>query len=962
MQHQRWGKTYSDEPYWKPLIHHGLDVAAVLDVCLKNNHTLLEEFAKDFALPQGDVSAMLLTLFSLHDIGKVAASFQALAPEIANALGIKTTDCARYTKDYRHDLIGYCLLLHLMHEGKVKIPRESPERAGNGMRTLLSITCGHHGVPPAGSWREGYRDISARRYIFKENDLPAAIELVETITKLFNWKSGVPALAGVQRHSYTLNGLITLCDWLGSSAAFTCADPDLPPEDYWAAYALPNAKKVVDEIQPAILRSLPPQAPRSFARLFAHLAPAGVAAPTPTDLQAQIDQLFTDTAVLKEKGPLLVVIEDLPGSGKTEAGDLIAQRLIAHGWAHGLYVGLPTMATADAAFSRKLPPGVGQGVGQGQEQFPDALFAAPCQTVLAHSRRHNRPNFQTRATRHDLGQDGGHVLDWFTRSSRRALLADLGVGTVDQALAGVLRARYATLRLLGLRHKVLIIDEVHAYDDYMQELLVALLRHQGRVGDPVVLMSATLPGAIKDRLIAAYAAGAGWNRVSLETMPALRAANDQFSAYPLLTVAQAGTVTPYPVQAVAGPGLRPIRLEAVHTPEAVAEHIQTWLAAGRSVIWFRNTVGEAQKSWHDWCARAAAAGWPEPLLYHARFVPGDRAEAEKRLLAATGKESAPEHRRARLIIATQAAEQSLDIDCDELVSDLAPVDVLCQRLGRRRRHARSASGERLRAAAVDRRPESFALLHTPPLAEPVPPDWFARFSRAGAYIYTNAVQLWLTACLLTDVRVRPEDGLVIARDIRRLLETVYADLDAAPPGAPEVPPALRPSAEKAAGEQAGVAQHARQDVLSCCTSLLEDWNSTTVSADADGLPRTRLGENYRIILAVVNEAGNAVRLLAEHTAGAEIGTEALEASECSYPRDLRHPDAESDWRKILIQRLPATHCDALAERAILFLSADGADGWQGRGEERRPAFGTDKDTKTVSVTYHRHCGLVVGAC
>lgn len=51
--------------------------------------------------------------------------------------------------------------------------------------------------------------------------------------------------------------------------------------------------------------------------------------------------------------------------------------------------------------------------------------------------------------------------DWLAVSRRRALLADIGVRTIDQALLAVLPTRFATLRNWGLSRKVLIVDEAH---------------------------------------------------------------------------------------------------------------------------------------------------------------------------------------------------------------------------------------------------------------------------------------------------------------------------------------------------------------------------------------------------------------------------------------------------------------------------------------------------------------------
>lgn len=932
MQHQRWGKAPPGRADWKPLIHHMLDVAAVLAVGLERRPALLDFLAAGFGMGREETRAMLLTLAGLHDIGKVAASFQALNPDLARKLGVVIDDHGRYSRRCGHDRIGYVLLLTLLRERRISLPLDPARLAPDDIRTLLAVTCGHHGLQPVGDWRQQFRQVKADRLLFDE-DLPAAIERVDTLTGLFAWRRETPSAEGVRRLSYFLNGLLILCDWLGSSDAMAYADPALEPAVYWREHALPNAARVVAEIQPALFRPLSPRPPAAFGALFGYLARNG-ASPRPTDLQATVDRLFT--AENLPAGPLLVVIEDLPGSGKTEAGDLIAQRLIALGRADGLYAGLPTMVTANAAFARKFTE-------DGRLPFGDALFDGNAQTVLAHSKRHRVQEFRTAPTRAGLETGEAHALDWFTRSSRRALLADLGVGTVDQALAGAMRARHATLRLAGLWRKVLVIDEVHAYDDYMQVLLAALLRWQGMMGHPVVLMSATLPSRIRGDLIAAYAQGAGWTDIEES------AARIGPGAYPLLTLVHQGGIDALSVKPAAGPGLRPVRLAAAHSQAEVDDRIRDWLAAGRSVIWFRNTVDDAVTAWERWQRLAREHGGPTPLLYHARFLPADRAAAEQRLLAVAGKTADPANRRSQLVIATQAAEQSLDLDFDELVTDLAPADAVCQRLGRRRRHARTALGD-LAADGKDQRPADTALLHMPPL-EPAPSHWYAQLSRGTAAIYDNDAQLWLSARLLLDPsRIDPNHpagpDLVIARDLRPLLERVYAD-----PGdetfRAAVPAALLPRTDQAEGNDLSERQQGRQAALPFRGGLLADWDDP-VRDDEDNQPRTRLGEQHRVILATLD--GATPRFLMGND-------EPLEESECPCPMRLDHPDRQKPWRDQLAASLPPAQRLILENRPLLFLSP-GDDGlWRGEAEVEPRKPGQPKERK--HVTYSARRGLVL---
>jgi CRISPR-associated endonuclease/helicase Cas3 len=266
--------------------------------------------------------------------------------------------------------------------------------------------------------------------------------------------------------------------------------------------------------------------------------------------------------------------------------------------------------------------------------------------------------------------------DWIARSNKQAFLAQMGAGTVDQALLAILPARHQALRLWGLVDKVLVIDEAHAYDAYMNKELETLLGFHAALGGSVIVLSATLPALKRHALIDAFRKGLG----SEEPWSSCK------SAYPLVTIAAVRSVEEHPIS------LREslAREVAVRRIGDLTEaHAAVFEAAckGAAVALIRNTVDEAVAS-H---AELASAFDGETLLFHARFAMTDRLAIEERVLEKFGR--APKIARRGILVATQVIEQSLDLDFDLIVTDLAPIDLLIQRAGRLWRH-------------MDQRPES----------------------------------------------------------------------------------------------------------------------------------------------------------------------------------------------------------------------------------------------------------------
>jgi len=227
---------------------------------------------------------------------------------------------------------------------------------------------------------------------------------------------------------------------------------------------------------------------------FTGLFPS-IAAPSPLQRWA--------ASVPLPAGPQIHLLEDVTGAGKTEAALMLTHRLMADGHADGFFIALPTMATANAMYGRIADSYV-------------RLFANPASLVLAHGQSFLVDGFANSVLPDGAPEGDPRQLDetasarctaWLADHSKRALLSPAGVGTIDQALLAVLHSKHQSLRLLGLSHKVLVIDEVHACDVYMQGVLEVLLTFHARAGGSAILLSATLPQRMKQGLLKAFAKG-----------------------------------------------------------------------------------------------------------------------------------------------------------------------------------------------------------------------------------------------------------------------------------------------------------------------------------------------------------------------------------------------------------------------------------------------------------------------
>ncbi|GJD65404.1 CRISPR-associated helicase/endonuclease Cas3 [Methylobacterium frigidaeris] len=790
-----WGKARPDpgsahavHPAWA----HGLDVAAAGRALLRARPRAARALAAGLGLAVPAFEALWLHLLALHDIGKFSPLFQAKVPAHCPAHlppppGIP---------DPGHPAAGLRLV------GGLLMDRSAPSGLMRGWNAaprnrLLQPIFGHHGRPAAmpqdwqpEDWRPLFPPASAAAALAYWGAVEALLPAPEVTA---------PSAAAAARASWPLAGLTALADWIGSNQAwFPYASPEAGLAAYWDE-ACGRAEAALRE---AGLVPARPGPRRAFAEL------TGLPYP-PTAIQA-----WAETVSLPD-GPLLILIEDVTGGGKTEAALMLAHRLLAAGRADGLYLALPTTATANAMVDRILP-------------LAGRLYAegARPSLALAHGRAGLHPRFRAAAEGFPPpkpGADRGEEAEsaavapaWLAGESRRALLADLGVGTIDQAVLAVLPNRYGTVRLAGLAGKVLIVDEAHAYDAYVGAQLARLVAFHAAGGGTTLILSATLPSGAKAELVA------NWRRAVGSAGAVLTRAD-----YPLATLLAPGQDPVEEDLAARADLCRILAVTRVPDRDAALARIRAAAEAGACIAWIRNSVDDAVEG-----AAALRAAGLDPDLFHARFAMGDRLAVEDRVRARFGKTSMPGERRRRVLVATQVAESSLDLDFDLVVTDLAPVDAVLQRAGRLWRHTR---GDRPI-------PGPELVVVSPDPAGPIAADWAASAFPRGAHVYRDHAILWRTARELT---ARP--AFRVPEDVRPVIEAVFSADES------DIPKALKSIHFEAVGRAGAERATARGALLDFAAGYWPDqaWPD-------EGAVPTRLAEESRTVRLARVEGGRLV--------------------------------------------------------------------------------------------------------
>lgn len=650
-----WGKTDRnniDPQVFHPAIYHMLDVGNVALIFLTHPSAVRVQNILTDVLNQKpeELLGWLPWLISMHDIGKISTAFQVLDDQQLVRLELEkfTVKNTQVSLGVRHQMIS-----------QVYFSENLPDMAGCPQKFIQAwaeIVGGHHG-----HYQHPDQDIKmARRALsFEPVEWAAYRETTDKFMRsIFMQEKTVhfKMPANISTAIMAMTGFLILCDWIGSDNRYFRPEPEIPIEEY-IGHSHMLAEKAVSAA--GLLMDPHSSAPTQVEELFADLG-------TLRPLQLAVNTIPSELL----KFASLTIIEAPTGEGKTETALALAHRIAQETGTEEIYYALPTMATSNQMFGRL------QTHLQKRLHIPAAVKLVHGQSFLMESELQKEFSL---ALVQPLGNgnskkesDVNETISWFN-TKKRALLAPFGVGTIDQAELAALNVKHTALRMMGLVGKTVIIDEVHAYDTYMVTIIERLLSWLAGMNTSVILLSATLPQMRRKQLAMAYG-------VPLELE------DEQDRLYPsLLVLSKQGVFQSCPD--VWQPD-RVLQLSELHFSDDEAEAKAAWLLNavkdGGCICWITNTVKRAQRIFEELRCQASSDVFVE--LLHSQYPVEDRQRRETELTNHYGRFGLRPEK--GIVIGTQVLEQSLDLDFDGMVSDLAPIDLLLQRAGRLHRHDR----------------------------------------------------------------------------------------------------------------------------------------------------------------------------------------------------------------------------------------------------------------------------------
>lgn len=725
-----WGKSRglgsdSGRPRTYPLICHLLDTAAfagrVWDEYLADR--LRQWLSDQLGLSLEETRAFVMLVAGLHDVGKACPGFQFRDEDGLAALTGYPRD-----GDFGDHAAAGQLWLGAALAAKFGW---SPDLA----EAVAEVVGGHHGFFTTMDRRDYHPEKVKVKGLGRGpwgTQRTAIAAAVQEIVGAHQYPKDFAPDAQV-----LVCAVVVLADWLASRTAFIRSRmPHVPPTGDASSlqrFLTGSIAATEDELSRAGLVRLAVRE-AEFVETFGF---------NPNRLQTSLLEGLPQAV----SGPGLLIVTEQMGQGKTEAALFAAQMLGSAAGSAGLAFLLPTMATSNAMETRLI-------------DYIERNSSESAAVNLVHSMAWlRRLRTELDATGDETGETDrslSEVTEWL-RGGKKAAFAPVCVGTIDQALLGVLPLKYNAFRMLAFANKTVVIDEVHAFDEFVRSLLCGFLSWCGHLGVPVVLMSATLPQSIARELAAAY----------LGRDPGPPAA----PSYPGWVFLQRETTEPKP-QTITVPEREEQPLlrvdlrectavdEALQRGPALARELEPLCAESGCAAVVCTTVKEAQQTYAELTSWIGNAGLDaEVVLLHSNMPMWQRETLTDDIVRRFGRGKKADRSGRTIIVSTQVLEQSVDIDMDLVISDLAPLELLLQRAGRGHRHAENNE----QRPSWAREPRLVVLIPEGGEDPVVSGRW--------KYVYPPASLIRTQRLLLR----RAGDGVRLPGDIQGLVDKLYTD-------------------------------------------------------------------------------------------------------------------------------------------------------------------------------------------
>jgi len=694
-----WAKTTSDKKLGISVLEHMMNVGFVARTMTAGRKEQLRLF--------GLQPSLVGALAALHDLGKISPGFQRKCEEWLkerNLLEIARRWNWEQEMEPDHGKVTHAILQEYFCEKGVD------ETTATFLSAVLG---GHHGrlnPPNDRGFRPRKSIVDEHSGIDWEKERKQA---ADAVVSQFGARLSELTAADSSPLLWWLAGLTSVADWIGSDKRYFPVEGGME-----VAQAAEAAEKCLQEIgftRPKIVQGL------SFHDLFHNPEePDDRFVPN----KMQIDALSTIT------GTGVYIIEAPMGMGKTEAALGAAYNLLVSGNASGIYFALPTQATSNRMHLR-------------MKKFVERIASDGIESRIIHSNSWLTENGKAVFSPvNTVGNEEGAEVgqDWFS-SAKRALIAPFGVGTVDQALLGIVAAKHFFVRHFALAGKVVILDEIHSYDLYTGTLIDRLIETLERLGCTVIVLSATLSKARRGQII------------PISKTHGISAAKEP---YPLITGRRQGK----PLKPLAVPPPEPKTVDVAFKPVTEAISLAVDAATrGACVVWVCDTVGSAQQVYAQLKNRSTV-GFPIGLL-HSHFPFWRRKELEDEWMTRLEKEGTT--RCGSILVSTQIVEQSVDLDADLMITELAPTDMLLQRMGRLWRHERrkrSVSRPRIHIVEEQRSLEEFRKTGAKEIAKELGGKAFVY----DPYVLLRSLEVWKKLKKVT-----------IPTEVRKLIEATYKE-------------------------------------------------------------------------------------------------------------------------------------------------------------------------------------------